>query len=132
MRNNLWLLMLMTSAAWAAVGCASATITGVPEGSVLVGVYEGTFNGTANEGSVEVKLYRSPDGGQPFFGNFGEDGSYLNFRGEMKADELQGQILLPLEGTISGKLSADGESLSGTYKFTLPPFDHGTWQAHKQ
>ena len=50
----------------------------------------------------------------------------------MNADELQGQILLPLEGTIAGKLSADGETLSGTYKFTLPPFDHGTWNARKQ
>jgi len=98
----------------------------------LVGVYEGAFNGVYNEGSIEVKLYRSPDGGKPVFGHFLEDGSYLNFRGEMNEDELQGQILLPLEGTIAGKLSADGKSLSGTYKFTLPPFDHGTWQARKE
>jgi len=132
MKKNLWLLILMTSAACAVLGCASTLVTGVPEGSALVGVYQGSFNGTGNEGSVEVKLYRSPDGGKPFFGNFGEEGSYLNFKGEMMADELQGQILLPLEGTISGKLSPDGESLSGTYKFTLPPFDHGTWQASKQ
>jgi hypothetical protein len=132
MKKYLWMLMLVSHAACVVVGCASATITGVPEGSVLTGVYEGTFDGAFNEGSVKVKLYRSPDGGKPFFGNFGEEGSYLNFRGEMQADELQGQILLPLEGTISGKLSSDGDSLSGTYKFTLPPFDHGTWNAHKQ
>jgi len=132
MKKNLWLVMLATSAACAALGCASATITGVPEGSVLVGVYEGTFNRAFNEGSVEVKLYRSPDGGKPVFGNLGEEGSYLNFRGEMKADELKGKILLPLEGAISGKLSSDGKALNGTYKFTLPPFDHGTWQARKQ
>jgi hypothetical protein len=131
MKKYLRLLVIVVSTACAAFGCASATITGVPQGSVLVAVYEGTFNGTANEGSVEVKLYRSPDGGQSFFGNFDEEGSYLNFRGEMKADELEGQILLPLQGTISGKLSADGVSLNGTYKFTIPPFDHGTWQAQK-
>ena len=125
-------MLVARSTAWAAFGCASATITGVPEGSVLVGVYAGTFNGTGNEGSTEVKLYRSPDGGRPFFGHFLEEGSYLNFKGEMKEDELAGQILLPLEGTIAGKLSAEGESLSGTYKFTLPPFDHGTWNARKQ
>jgi len=125
-------MLVARSTAWAAFGCASATITGVPEGSVLVGVYAGTFNGTGNEGSTEVKLYRSPDGGRPVFGNLGEEGSYLKFRGEMNENELQGQILLPLEGTISGKLSADGEALSGTYKFTLPPFDHGTWNAQKQ
>ena len=124
--------MLMASTAWVAFGCASAIVTSVPEGSVLVGVYEGAFNGVYNEGSIEVKLYRSPDGSRPVFGHFLEDGSYLNFEGEMNEDELQGQILLPLEGTIAGKLSADGESLNGTYKFTLPPFDHGTWQARKQ
>jgi len=132
MKKNLWLVLLMTSAACVALGCASATITGVPEGSVLVGVYEGTFNGAFNEGSIEVKLYQSPEGGKLFYGNLGEEGSYVNFTGEIKADELQGQILLPLEGTISGKLSADGQTLSGTYKFTLPPFDHGTWQASRQ
>jgi hypothetical protein len=132
MKKNLWLLVFMTSAACAVLGCTSTLVTGVPEGSVLVGVYEGTFNGTGNEGSIEVKLYRSPDGSMPCYGNFGEEGSYLNFRGKMQADELQGQILLPLEGTITGKLSSDGESLSGTYKFTIPPFDHGIWQASKQ
>ena len=132
MKKKFWLLMLVASTAWAAFGCTSAIVTGVPEGSVLFGVYEGTFNGVYNEGSIEVKLYRSPDGSRPVFGHFREDGSYLNFEGEMNADELQGQILLPLEGAISGKLSLDGEALNGTYKFTLPPFDHGTWKARKQ
>jgi len=132
MTKKFWLMMLLSSAAWAAFGCSSTMMTGVPQGSVLVGVYNGTFNGDFNQGSVEVKLYRSPDGSRRFFGHFDEDGSYLNFKGEMNEDELAGQILLPLEGTIVGKLSADGEALSGTYKFTLPPFDHGTWQARKQ
>lgn len=132
MKQNLWLLMLVLSTTCAVFGCASTPVTGVPQGSVLIGVYQGTFNGAYNEGTIEVKLYRSSDGSRPFFGNFDEEGSYLNFRGEMKEDELQGQVLLPLEGTISGKLSSDGESLSGTYKFTVAPFDHGTWQARKQ
>ena len=132
MNKNIWLLVLMAGVACAVFGCTSAVVTGVPEGSVLIGVYEGTFNGTGNEGSIEVKLYRSPDGSQPCYGNFGEEGSYLNFRGGIKENELQGQVLLPLEGTISGKLSSDGEALSGTYKFTVPPFDHGTWNARKQ
>ena len=132
MKKNFWLFILVSSIAWLAFGCSSAIVTGVPEGSVLVGVYEGTFNGVYNEGSIEAKLYRSPDGSRPFFGHFLEEGSYLNFSGEMAEDELQGQILLPLEGTISGKLSSDGEALNGMYKFTLPPFDHGTWNARKR
>ena len=32
--------------------------------------------------------------------------------------EIGGAILLPLEGTLSGKISSGGEVLSGTYKFT--------------
>ena len=130
MKKSLRLLMLVLSAAWLVFGCA--TMTGVPKGSKLLGVFKGTFNGAYNEGSLEVKLYQAPDGGKPFYGNFGEDGEYVNFTGEMKGGELQGQVLLPLEGTISGKLSSDGQSLSGTYKFTISPFDHGTWQARKQ
>jgi hypothetical protein len=132
MKNRFWLLMIVTGVACAVFGCASSVVTGVPEGSVLIGLYQGTFNGAYNEGSIEVKLYRSPDGSELCYGNFGEEGSYLNFRGKMQGDEMQGEVLLPLEGTISGKLSSDGEALKGTYKFTLPPFDHGTWQARKQ
>jgi hypothetical protein len=132
MKKNLWLLMIVSCTAFVMFGCASAAVTGVPEGSVLVAIYEGTFNGTGNEGSIEVKLYRAPDGSRPCYGNFGEEGAYLNFRGELKGDDLQGEILLPMEGTISGKLAPDGETMSGTYKFTVPPFDHGTWQAQKK
>jgi hypothetical protein len=132
MKYNFWMLVLITGVACAVFGCSSSLVTGVPQGSVMIGVYEGTFSGTGNEGSIEIKLYRSPDGSQPCFGNFGEEGSYLNFRGVIKEDDLQGEILLPLEGTITGTLSSDGESINGTYKFTIPPFDHGTWNARKQ
>jgi hypothetical protein len=130
MKKNRWLLILVSCAAGLTFGCAA--MTGVPQGSVLLGVYAGSFTGAFNEGSIEVKLYQSPGGAKPFYGHLGEEGSFVNFEGEIKADELQGQILLPLEGTISGKLSSDGQSLSGSYKFTLPPFDHGTWHARKQ
>jgi hypothetical protein len=132
MKNNFWMLVLMTGVACAMLGCSSSVVTGVPQDSVLIGAYEGTFEGTGNEGSIEVKLYRAPDGSQPCFGNFDEEGSYLNFRGEIREDQLQGEILLPLEGTVSGTLSSDGESLSGTYKFTGPPYYHGTWQARRK
>ena len=123
-------MTLLLCTACLTFGCAA--IKGVPQGSKLLGVFKGNFTGDYNEGSVEVKLYQSPDGGKRFDGNFGEEGSYVNFTGKMKKGELQGQILLPLEGTISGKLSSDGQSLRGTYKFTIAPFDHGTWQARKQ
>jgi len=130
MKKNLWLLLLASCAACALFGCAA--MTGVPQGSELVGVYNGAFNGDYNEGSIEVKLYQSPAGGYRFDGHLEQNGNFVNIEGEMKAGELQGQILLPFEGVISGKLSTDGESFSGTYKFNVPPYDHGTWQARKQ
>jgi hypothetical protein len=141
MKKNLWQAMLAASVACVVFGCAS--MTGVPKGSVLTGVYRGTFKGAYNEGSVELRLYQARDGSRTLNGHFGQEGSYLNFEGTMQAGDLQGQILLPVEGTIAGKLSPDGESLSGDYKFTVPPldlgtsriwslFDHGTWQALKQ
>ena len=130
MKKNLWLLLLVSCTACAVFGFTA--MTGVPQGSVLVGVYKGAFNGDYNEGSIEVKLYQSPEGNYRFDGNLGQNGNFVNIEGEMKAGELQGQILLPFEGTLSGKLSTDGESLSGTYKFNVPPYDHGTWQARKQ
>ena len=130
MKKNLWLLLLVSCTACAVFGCTA--MTGVPQGSVLVGVYKGAFNGDYNEGSIEVKLYQSPEGNYRFDGNLGQNGNFVNIEGEMKAGELQGQILLPFEGTLSGKLSTDGESLSRTYKFNVPPYDHGTWQARKQ
>jgi hypothetical protein len=94
--------------------------------SVVTGVHEGTFHGAYNTGSVGVKLYQAPDGSKLFYGDFAEEGSYLHFKGAMHEGELQGPILLPLDGTISGKLSPDGQPLSGDYQFTMPPFDHGT------
>ena len=132
MKNKFSLLVLMAGVAFAVFGCASALVTGVPEGSVLTGVFEGTFNGTMNEGTIEVKLYESTDGSRLFFGTLDEEGAFLHFKGGINENNLQGQILLPSEGTIDGELSADGDSISGTYKFSLPPFNHGTWQARKQ
>ena len=132
MKKNIWLLMLALSAVCTVFGCAEMTVTGVPEGSALTGVYEGSFNGTFNEGTLEVKLYQSPDGRKLFFGHFEEEGTFLQFRGEILENELQGQFLLPYEGTIAGKLSTDGQALSGTYKFSLRPIRQGTWQAQRQ
>jgi hypothetical protein len=141
MKKNLWLVMLMAGIACFVFGCAA--MTGIPRGSVLIGVYKGTFDGAFNAGSVELRLYQAPDGSKTFTGYFDQLGSSLQFRGTVQEDELRGQILLPVEGPISGRLSPDGQSLSGDYKFNVLPlnsgasrtwslFDHGTWQARKQ
>jgi hypothetical protein len=54
--KKLWLFIVMTGAACSMFGCAAMTV--VPQGSLLIGVYKGTFNGVHNEGSVEIKLYQ--------------------------------------------------------------------------
>ena len=100
MTKKFWLLMIVSSIAWAVFSCSSAIMTGVPQGSVLVGVYQGTFNGVGNEGTIEVKLYRSPDGGRPFFGHFLEEGSYLNFKGEIRKTNWRDKSSSRLKGPL--------------------------------
>ena len=36
---------------------------------------------------------------------------------------MQGALIGDLDGTLSGELSADGRSMSGTYKINELPFD---------
>lgn len=98
--------MLESSTTCAVFGCTSTLVKGMPQASVLVAVYKGTFSGTADIGSAKAKLCESSDGSEPIIGSFGEEGTYLNFREETKASDLQGEILLPLKGIITGKLSS--------------------------
>jgi hypothetical protein len=113
--------------------CCCAALTGVPQGSVLLGVYEGSFNGKFDSGTIEVKLYQSPTGAKIFTGSFMEGAQFpANFNGQMNDGKMQGSLIGDLDGTVSGELSADGGSMSGTYKINDPPFDHGTWNARKK
>jgi len=113
--------------------CCCAALTGVPQGSVLLGVYEGSFNGKFDSGTIEVKLYQSPTGAKIFTGSFMEGAQFpANFNGQMNDGKMQGSLIGDLDGTVSGELSADDGSMSGTYKINDPPFDHGTWNAQKK
>jgi hypothetical protein len=126
---QLWVFILGTTIALS--GCAA--LSGVPEGSVLVGVYEGSFTGEFFWGTIQVKVYEAPGGLRPVFGWIEQDGrpgAYQNFRGAMKGSRLEAQFTLA-NGYISGELSADGRLLSGVYKFTDMPSSPGTWNAKK-
>jgi hypothetical protein len=106
---------------------------GLPQGSVLTGDYEGSFDGKFFWGSIEVKVYEAPGGSRPVFGRLkqqAEEG-FLDFRGEVKGSRLEAQFTIA-DGSISGELSADGKSMTGTYRLTDPPFDQGTWNARKR
>ncbi len=131
MNNYFWLLVIILGTTFALSGCAA--LTGVPQGSVLLGVYEGSFNGKFDWGTIEVKLYQSPGGAKIFTGAFMEGAEFpANFNGQMNEGKMQGALIGDLDGTVSGELTADGRSMSGTYKINDPPFDHGTWNAQKR
>jgi hypothetical protein len=119
------LIVLLTA------GCA--TMMGLPQGSVQTGDYQGPFNGKFFEGTIEVQVYRAPDGTQPVFGRLhqlAEEG-FIDFRGQVTGTRMEAQFTLA-DGTVTGELSADGRSMSGSYTLTDPPFDQGTWTATKR
>ena len=124
--------ILILAAACVLFGCAS--LEGLPQGAVLVAEYQGSFTGKFFWGSMGIKVYEAPGGSRPVIGWLEQEaelGSMVVFRGDMQGPRFQGQFTLAA-GTISGELTADGRFLSGTYNFTDPPFDHGTWQAQKK
>ena len=132
MKKNMLLNTTIVLAASLAI-CGCAAMQGLPQGSVLTGDYEGPFNGKFFWGSIEVKVYDAPGGSRLVFGRLNqeaEDG-FIDFRGEVKGSRLEAQFTIA-DGSVSGELSADGRSMTGTYKITDPPFDQGTWNAQKR
>ena len=112
-------------------GCAG--MQGTPQGSVLTGDYESSFNGKFFWGSIEIKVYDAPGGSRPVFGRLNQEAEagFIDFRGEVKGSRLEAQFTIA-DGSVSGELSADGRSMTGTYRITDPPFDQGTWNAQKR
>ena len=126
-----WGLGLLAAAIMAVSACA--TMQGLPQGSVLTADYQGSFTGKFFWGTIEIKMYDAPGGSKPVFGQLQQlaEQGFLDFRGELKGSRLEAQFTIA-DGTVSGEVSPDGRSISGTYKFTDPPFDHGTWSAQKK
>jgi len=132
MKKNIFFKKVFVLAACLAI-CGCAAMQGLPQGSVLAGNYEGSFNGKFFWGSIMVKVYDAPGGSRPVFGRLhqsAEEG-FTDFRGEVKGSQLEAQFTIA-DGSVSGELSADGTSMTGTYRFTDFPFDQGTWNAQKK
>lgn len=112
-------------------GCV--TMMGLPPDSVRVGDYAGSFEGTFFWGSIELSVYETPDGAKPVIGHLQQlaTQSLLNFHGQMNGARLQATYTL-VYGEITGELSPDGRTFSGTYRITDPPFDRGTWTATRR
>ena len=130
-KNILLKTIFFLSASFVLYSCAS--MQGLPQGSVLTGDYEGSFNGKFSWGSIEIKVYDAPGGSKPIFGRLKQlaEEAFLDFRGELKGSRLEAQFTIAA-GSVSGELSADGKSMSGTYRITDGPGDQGTWNAQKR
>jgi hypothetical protein len=131
MKTVITMMALTLVATLLAAGCSTM---GLPQGSVLVGDYQGRFNSQFSWGAVKVRVYEAPNGTRPVFGQFDPEGGQVIsiFRGEMKGSRLEAEFL-EVEGTVTGELSADGKSMSGTFSFANvklgPP---GTWNVKKK
>jgi len=112
--------------------CGCAAMTGIPKGSALMGFMKARFSGKFDWGTIEVKLYRTPADTTVFTLLHGGRPVPANFDGQMTGGKLQGALIGDIDGSLTGELSADGRSMSGTYKINDPPFDHGTWKVQKR
>jgi hypothetical protein len=132
MKKNILIIKILVLAVGLVVwGCAA--MQGLPQGSVLKSDYEGPFNGQFFWGTIKIRVYEAPGGYRPVLGQLDQEASSGTafFRGEMKGSRLEAQFTIAY-GTVTGELSADGNSMSGTYQITESIGEHGTWSAQKK
>ena len=118
------------------ISCAELRF--IPEGSQSMGVYEGSFDGNVYNGDLRFHLFQTPEGDKLFEANFVRNtqdptvGPDFFVRGKMEASSLKGEMQGEFNGTLTGKISSDGNRLTGSYNITTPDVDKGTWQAQKK
>ena len=118
------------------ISCAELRF--IPEGSQSMGVYEGSFDGNVYNGDLLFHLFQTPEGDKLFEANFVRNtqdptvGPDFFVRGKMEASSLKGEMQGEFNGTLTGKISSDGNRLTGSYNITTPDVDKGTWQAQKK
>jgi hypothetical protein len=106
---------------------------GGSQGSVLTGDYQGSFDSQYSWGKIKIKVYDGPDGSKPVFGELEPaSGRVMGiFRGHMKGSRLEADFF-QASGTVTGELSADGKTMSGTFTFANVLGPPGTWSAQKK
>ena len=118
------------------ISCAELVF--IPKGSKSLGVYEGSFSGNMYEGTLRIELFQTPKGNKLFEGTFYRNTAYPDARkvffvqGNMKSSSLEGTMQADFSGTLTGKISSDGNRLTGSYNITQPDLDTGTWRAQKK
>jgi hypothetical protein len=113
-------------------GCAGMDPS--PKNAEEIGVYHGTFFGTRFQGNLRIRLSVVPDGTQFFKGSFrgSSQDIVVFFRGQLTGNRLDGKLLAPASGDISGSLTPDATQIKGTYRLTSPSLDNGTWEAQRR
>ncbi len=134
MKRKSLIILVLLAVCGLLISCAD--LRNVPEGSQSLGVFEGSFDGQFDDGSVHIELFQAPQGSKFFECSFqGGDVQVTAFaRGTMTANTLEGKFEGIFDGTLNGQLSTDGNQLSGSYKIESPEVtpDSGTWKAMKK
>ena len=134
MKKECLILLALLGASGLLISCAD--LKNVPEGSQSLGVFEGSFEGKLNEGTIRIELFKMPQGGKMFTGNLtgGNVQATVFVRGTITANKLEGKFRAPVNGTLTGQLSAAGNQLSGSFTMESSRMhpDSGTWKAIKK
>jgi len=125
-------LLIVSCIGGVLLGCA--TPSSVPEGSRKLGVYTGTFDDDPWT-VIRISLWQTPEGAKTLDGRLvtGLEDNHRNQRvliGSTFEDEFRYEISGD-DGIISGRLSEDGNRISGDYLLNSTGLT-GTWQAERQ
>jgi hypothetical protein len=131
MKTVVTLMAVVLVALFITGGCATGP--GVPMGSVLKGEYQGRFDGQFSWGNIKIRVYDAPDGSRPVSGELVPVSGNLQgiFRGQMKGSRMEATFL-EATGTVTGEISADSQTMSGTFSFANVLGPPATWTAQKK
>ena len=115
-------------------GCGGSSL---PQGGQKIGRYEGSFTSALLYGPCQVDLYRLPSGNGTFEGSFqgAEEDVFLTIKGQMTGNNLEGTFFgegVFAGSTISGTLTDDENSMSGTFTLNTAYSVKGTWKTQRK
>ena len=135
MKNKYLTMIILLCISCLLMSCGGSKF--IPKGSQSSGVYEGSFSGDMFSGTVRAQLYQTPEGDNLFEATF--DGpvdptrvTVFFVRGKITTNLLKGEVQGQGSGTLTGKLSSDGNQLTGSFNVTAPNENKGTWEAKKK
>ena len=135
MRKKYFTIIILLWTCSLLIGCAGSRF--IPEGSQILDIYDGSFDGVRYGGTIRVHLFQTSGGDKQFRATISTEPSEpavpraLFVGGKMAANSLEGEFQGNASGTFNGQLSSDGNQLTGSFNITSPGINEGTWQAKK-